>query len=62
MMSVVCVSGCNVVISVSNFSGDPYDGETLLKILSPVRSNCGKAFEKVLVSRGYVSQGVQGKS
>ena len=61
-MSVASVSGSNVVVSMENFRGNPHDGKTLIKALESVHANCGKAFEEVLVDRGYVGHGVKGKT
>ena len=61
-ISVASVSGSNVVVGMDNFSGNPHDGKTLHKALESVHSNCGKAFEEVLVDRGYVGHGVEGET
>ena len=61
-MSVACVGGSNVVVSMDNFSGNSYDGKTFGKALASVPCNCDKDFEEVLVDRGYVGHGLKGKT
>jgi len=52
-VSVALVPKLNIVVGISSFQGNPYDGNTLEPTLQQVRKMTGKDFKRVMVDRGY---------
>ena len=47
------LSASHVIVGVANFSGTPHDSKTLSPVLDRVQQWTGRAYERVLVDRGY---------
>ena len=52
-VSVASWAGSNVVVGITNFSGNPHDSKTLAHTLAQVKQWTGRDYERVLVDKGY---------
>jgi len=52
-VSVASLSGSNVVVGISSFSGNPHDSKTLAPTLAQVAQWTGRDYERVLLDKGY---------
>lgn len=52
-VSVASLSGSNVVVGISSFSGNPHDSKTLAPTLAQVKQWTGRDYKRVLADKGY---------
>jgi transposase, IS5 family len=54
---VASLSGSNVVVGISSFTGNPHDSKTLSATIDQTKHWTGRSYERVLVDRGYRGHG-----